>query len=426
MISSVINVVISAIKTKTVKQSGITFAGTIINGLLGMIFFIVVARYLGPEDYGKFSVAITAITLLSSISDIGTNTGIVRFAAGSLESDKSRAYKFLKLGLKIKLIAGLAVVVIGWLILPFVVSSLLHKPELLSILRLALLGVGGMLLFSFSTYSLQALQKYKTWATLNIINNALRLIVVFAVFSVGFITAESPLLVYLIFPFVGFAAGFMFLPKFWKVKNENEILPEFFKYNKWVATFTIIAAFSSRLDTFLLTRLLSFGEVGIYQVAKTLADVVPQIVFALGIVVAPKLSGFNGDNKKAVKYLRKLQLFVIGLAFGGILFGLPFGYLIIPRLYGVEYFASIMPFAMLLVAQALFLISVPVHTAVIYYFSYPKLFVYISLIHMAIIAIGGWTLIPLYGYIGATLVVFMGSLSNFVIPAIWVVRKFKQ
>lgn len=285
--------------------------------------------------------------------------------------------------------------------------------------------MGGALLFSFATFSVQAIQKFLAWSILNISINLLRLLTVALLIYLGLLTLDSTLAVYVFFPFLGFLVGLFILPNFFKVKNEVEVAKRLFSYNIWVAAFTLIAAISSRLDTFLSTRLLSLEEVGIYSVAVNLASIVPQVVFALGTVAAPKLASFNSD-KKAVSYLKKLQLFVFGLCGSGLAIGIPLSYFLIPALYGQVYTASIPPLIILLVAQAIFLFSVPVHTGVTYYFGYPKLFVWVSLVHLAIVLGLGWVLISNFGIIGAAWTVLLGSVSNFLIPAIWILRKFRK
>jgi len=410
--------------TNTFRQTLVTSSGTIINGLLGMVFYILVARYLGPANFGIFSIAIAAIALIASIANIGIDTGIVRFVGRYMSSEKNKALRFLKLGLEIKILSSLTVLGIGWLIMPFATVSLLGKPELLHPLRLALFGVATSLLFSFITSSIQAIQRFWIWSGLNIFINLLRLMAVVFLFNLGLLLVESSLWLYILFPFFGFVIGLFFLPGFFKVKNEKSVFREFFDYNKWIALFTLIVAFSSRLDIFLSARLLTLGEVGIYSVAVTLSSIVPAIVFAIATVVAPKLASMTND-KDAYNYLKKLQLFVLGLALIGIVVGIPLSYVFIPLFYGSRYLASIAPLSILIVAQAIFLISVPAHTSIFYYFSYPKLFVYISMIHLAILLVGGWFMISAFGYKGAAWIFLIGNIWNFVAPFVWVMRKFK-
>ena len=217
----------------------------------------------------------------------------------------------------------------------------------------------------------------------------------------------------------------MFLPKFFDVENEKEVAGEFFRYNIWIALFTLVAAFGGRVDTLLSTSLLSLHDVGIYSSALQLSSIIPQIVFAIGTVVAPKLAGFDSDLK-AKLYLKKVQIFTIFMAIFGIAVGIPLSKFIIPILYGGSYLQAIGPFIVLLFAQAIFLISVPAHTSIFYYFEYPKLFVFISFGNILITVGAGWYLISNYGFMGAAYAVLLGNIFNFIVPGLWVLAKFRH
>ncbi len=417
--------ILKIIRTKTFSQTVITSFGTIVNGILGLFFYVLAARYLGPSKFGIFSISVATIALIASIANFGVDTGIVRFVGRSITHDREKALKFLKAGFYIKVVSSILVVVLGWYLVPFAAIKFFQKSELIFPLRLSLIGVGSALLFSYVSSAVQALQKFWVWSGLNVFSNLLRLVATIGLFTLGILSVESALSVYIIFPFLGFLVGLFFLPNFFKVKNEKQVFPEFMKFNGWVAAFTIIAAISSRLDTFLSARLLTLYDVGIYSVAVSLTSFIPQIVFAIGTVVAPKLASFTSKTD-TFKYLKKLQLFVLGIGIVGIIIGIPLSYYVIPSFYGGDYVSSINSFIILLFAQAIFLISIPVHTAIIYYFSYPKLFVYITLVNFLILLVGGWFAISTFGYIGAAWVFLIGNISNFIIPAVWVVRKFKK
>ncbi|MEK7112599.1 MAG: oligosaccharide flippase family protein, partial [Patescibacteria group bacterium] len=216
------------IKTRTIKDSAISFTGTFVNGLLGLAFYILMARNLGPLNFGIFSVAVATLTLITDISDVGTDTGLVRFIGKYLNSDKLKALRFLKLGLKVKLAAWLGVLVLGWFLAPFVSVNLLNKGELLIPLRLALVGVGGALLFSFATHAVQAIQRFWVWSGLNVGGNLIRLLGVIFLISLMQLNLISGFVVYIAVPFLGFLAGFFFIPSFFKVKNEFGVSKEFF------------------------------------------------------------------------------------------------------------------------------------------------------------------------------------------------------
>ncbi len=411
------------LETKTFVQTLITSSGTIVNGILGLIFYFVLARSLGPVSFGVFSASVAVLTLLGDIANVGSDTGTVRFVGKYINSDQAKALKFLKLSLEVRMISWLVFLVAGWFLVPYLVTAFFAKPGLILPIRLAFIGVGSYLLFSFSTYALQSLQKYWVWNGVNIGTNLMRLLVTFVLIYFGILNQTSALTLYVIVPALGFLVGLTFLPKFLGTKNEFAVAREFFHYNVWVAIFTLIAAFGGRIDTLLSTRFLSLYDLGIYSSAVQLASVVPSIVFAIGTVVAPKLAGFDSDLK-AKNYLKKVQLFTLFLAVIGVLFAIPLARFVIPFFYGKNYFDAIYPFSVLIVAQAIFLISIPAHTSVFYYFENPKLFVFIALGNIILTISAGWYLITNFGFMGAAYTVLIGNMFNFVVPAFWVVRKF--
>ncbi len=411
--------------TKTVRQSGITIVGTFISGTVGALTYICLARILGPLDYGVFSVSVATAAMLFSISNVGTDTGITRFVGKYINKDRDKALEFLKLGIKVKLVAWILVMIVGWVIMPVVSEVLLKKPNLLIPLRISLLGVGSSLLFSFSTASIQAIQRFFIWSALMVSMNALRFIIIGILFFLGFLGLYSGIWTFVLVPFLGFFMGLAFLPNFWQKKETGEVRREFFHYNKWVALFTLVTAISSRLDTFLTARYLSLADVGVYSVAVALSGFVAQVTLALATVVAPKFSAFE-NRSDALSYIKKLQLLVLTLAFVGVLSGLLLGYFLIPKLFGSEYALAFGPFVFLLLAQAIFFIAVPINGAVMYYFSYPKLFMGVSAGFLAIVAVLGSMLISKLGILGAGITMFVAQSFNYAIPLIWVINKFRN
>ncbi|OGM31298.1 hypothetical protein A2803_03845 [Candidatus Woesebacteria bacterium RIFCSPHIGHO2_01_FULL_44_21] len=413
------------IKTKTLRQSSITFGGSLVNGTLGAVFFILVARNLGPAAFGVFSLAVAVSTLLGDVADLGVNTGIVRFVGKFAHSDPSKALKFLKLGLEIKVSLGLGVVVLGYVAAPLLATLVFQKPEITQALRLSFVGVGGMLLFTFTSASLQAYQKFWHWSALYVFTNALRLVFLFALISLQSINITNSLVTYISIPFLGFVVGSFFTPvaKFLSLKGEFKVASQFFDYNKWVALSAVISAVSSRLDTFISARLLTEGELGIYSASNQLVQVVPQLIGALGTVIAPKMSAMA--TNAFPKYLQKTQILVLIIALLG-LFGIPVAQVLIPLFYGSEFVGSVPIFIILLLAMLVFLIALPVHLAVYYHYGRPKLFFYIGLGHFAISLVVGWFMISKFGGIGAALTVLIGMIFSFVVPAVWVANKLTR
>lgn len=413
------------LKTKTITHSVVTIAGTGINGILGVLFFIYLARALGPENFGIFSVSIVVLTLVSDIADLGINTGIINFVSRHITHNYLEAMKFLKLGLLLKLISSLIVLVIGFILAPLISEYIFLKPDLSYYLILSFIGVGGAMLFSFSTNSLQALQKYYSWSILNIVNNSLRLLVIFVLSITLLLNTESALISYIFFPYFGFFVGLFLLPKkFLTVKNEKSVLREFFHYNKWIAVSILVTAISSRIDTFFIARLLNIKETGFYSVGVQLSSILPQFTFAIAAVVAPKIASHT-DKSGLIKYLKKLQFFVLAIALFAFVLS-PVNFYLLPLIYGAEYTKSVSPFLLLLYSQLIFFISLPAHQTIFYHFSKPKVLVITSIFILIIMSFLNFLLIPLLGMMGAALTVLIGSIINLIIPGIYVYKKLQS
>lgn len=408
------------LSTSTFRQSLLATTTTVVTGGLGLAFYALLARYLGASLYGIVTLTLSVLTLVSDIGNIGSDTGLLSFI-GKYSHNREKRNSFLTLALIIKCISLIILSLFGLLFSHSVSHFVFHKPFLEPYIFVAFLSAGCVLLYSFVTTSLQGLERYGKWSVVSILSNLLRIILLFLFLTFG-LTAWIGIISYVLPLLFCFILGIIFLPKFFR-KFDSSITKEFFTYNIWVTVFTIIAAISSKIDVFLTGRYLSLEIVGIYSVALGLSSIVPQFILGIATVVAPKLSRFT-DDFSAIQYLKKLQLFVTLLAVVGVVFGLIVSYFGIPLIYGTEYVQSFVPFAILLFAQAIFLISLPAHSTVFYYFRVPKVFLWVSSGHLLIMIVLGTVLIPYYGATGAAVTYLMGTLWNFLIPAFWVMYKF--
>ena len=412
--------------TNTLKNSVVTLSGTLITGALGALFYIILARVLGPEKFGLLSISVAVLTLVTDIANLGTDSGLVRFVGQYIKEDKLKAYRYLKLILKIRLMSALVVIILGWVLTPFIAVNVFQKESLILPLRLAFLGVSGAQVFAFCLSSFQALQIFSAWSLIQISTNSLRILIIFLLLIFARLDLISGFTIYIILPIIGFFASLLFLPiEFLRVKGEDTVLPSLFHYSKWIALSVMIAAFSSRLGTFISGRLLSASQVGFYAAASQLVIIVPQIMRSLDTVFAPKMAQLQ--SKKELKIYLKRTLILVGVLCGLGLLASPVVLFLIPFIYGPAYTSSVpVLFMILLLANLVFLLSVPLHNAVNYFFRKPQLFIYTSLLHLLVIGFLGWWLISLFGAMGAAITVLFSMILNLVIPAFWVVLKLRK
>ena len=124
------------------RGAGITFAGKIIQLLLGVGFIFVVARLLGAEQFGMYRLGVTVIMVLSAASMLGLDAGMKRYIAIA-RHDKNAEHLAgiirFGVGLPFLVSTGLAIVVAAGA--EILAAELFHTPELAPILRIAAISI---------------------------------------------------------------------------------------------------------------------------------------------------------------------------------------------------------------------------------------------------------------------------------------------
>ena len=75
----------------TAKGGSISFAGRLFEYLVRFVFSIIVARVIGAEQYGLYTLGLTIVPIMSMLALMGLQTGVVAFLAPAIrEKDESR------------------------------------------------------------------------------------------------------------------------------------------------------------------------------------------------------------------------------------------------------------------------------------------------------------------------------------------------
>ena len=68
-----------SLAARVARSAGWIIGGRFIMGLFGFLNTIIVARLLAPEDFGIVAIGLTAMQILTNISDIGVSQAVIRF-----------------------------------------------------------------------------------------------------------------------------------------------------------------------------------------------------------------------------------------------------------------------------------------------------------------------------------------------------------
>jgi O-antigen/teichoic acid export membrane protein len=132
----------SSIRRRVASNTAVQVAGKGAILALGAASLAILTRYLGPNDYGRFTLALMYMQLFGVLSDVGLYTTVVR----EISKDPSRTEELAGNALTLRLLLSIVVIVLGAglsLLLPYAPN-----------VRLAILLAGGPLLFGMLTSSL--------------------------------------------------------------------------------------------------------------------------------------------------------------------------------------------------------------------------------------------------------------------------------
>jgi O-antigen/teichoic acid export membrane protein len=118
------------------------FIGNASSTVILAIGIIIVARLLGPLNYGLYTLAVTIPTLLVGLSDVGMNFALVRLPARfRSEGDHAKANRLVRLGFLIKLSVSAVAFLICYTGSAVIAASVLNRPELAPFIQLASLMI---------------------------------------------------------------------------------------------------------------------------------------------------------------------------------------------------------------------------------------------------------------------------------------------
>lgn len=376
------------INRKNFVQSAGLSLGTVANAGLGLLFYLLVARALGPGGFGRFSFLLGLGMMASELADWGFDSAIVRFGA------QDNLERILGVGLVQR-----ALVFSIILIVAAIFSASGTENYFLSVLVALTLS-----LLALVTQSFLARQKYLFYVITNIFGNAVRLAVTAFLIAGGLLTAELGLELFAGANFLALLAGSILLVAankgfFISFTDFPGTLRKILNYSRWLGGSFAVASITAKIDVPILYALSGGPVAGIYSSAQKLASAFPQVGAAIEGVFAPKFSSDSGNAKNFRDYL-----VLAGLAALGLLMLVPFSGLVIPFVFGAKYLPAIPVFKIFLVGLSFFFLAGPFTAQVLYRFGKSNVHFIASACQLVLALALYLLLIPGFGASGAAVV----------------------
>ncbi len=319
-------------------------AGTnILLAMAGIATGVLAARLLGPKGRGELAAIQLSATYIATVAMLGLPDALVYFSARETEG----AGRHLGSGMVLALLSSLPFVAVGYLVMPFLLSS--QSVEVIMGARWYLLFVPLFALVFLPQSLLRGLGEFVVWNGLRITPSMGWLSVLMLAWflgraepgfvAVGFLVVIAVLCLPVMIIVTRRVTG-PFCPD---VRNWGGML----RYGLPCMTTSVPQILNARLDQMMLAVFLPAHALGQFVVAAGWGSGTSPLLNAIGAVVFPHVASRQGHEERAKAFARGTRLGVLVALVLAVVVVVPTGWAV-PFLFG-EKFAAAVPVARVMV-----------------------------------------------------------------------------
>lgn len=396
-------------------------AGNFTGMLTSAIALIIYSRFMGPAEFGLFSVAFAFMQIVVRIADFGTNMAAERSIARAYDHQSQRD-GLIQTTLWLKATSYAVIIVLMWLLSPWITHNLLHL-ENVGLIRSAVALSSGTIIFEYAILVFQATHRFDLVARITVAQGLGKLVFSLLIIWQGLLSSFLGLIIYGILPGIGALLGFvkkplplLSLPPRWRVH-----LKEILSVAKWTAVAALALTVADNLDILMVQSLMSSYDAGLWGGAVRLATFANLVGWSIGSVLNVRVARYDHlDHLR--EYLRKAWKLSLAV-FLGILTSIPLAGFAIHYSIGLSYLDATIPLQILLVSIAISAATVP-YIALFYVFDNPQYYALSGLLQTAILIMGDLYFIPLYGLVGSAWVRVAVRLALFIFTLYYAKRSY--
>jgi O-antigen/teichoic acid export membrane protein len=411
------------------------FWGIVVSTVVSALGLIVLARVLPPQDYGVYTIALTAPTLIGIFRDWGINSAMIKYTAQySVEEKPERVRSILVAGTVFEVILGLTLSFLSLLISGFIAANVFKRP----ITALIQISSFTILAGAFSTIALSA---FTGWEQMQLNS-------VTVVFQAVFRAVLSPMLVVLGFGVSGAIAGYavglliggligvflmMEVYKGLQLKKGSagplkvwETMKFMLRYGLPLSFSSIFISFATQFYNFLIAIYASNSLVGNYAVATNFAFLLNFFAAPIATVLFPAFSKLDRVKDKetlkivfqsSIKYSSMLVIpptvIVIALANPAV-----------SALFGAEYVSAPLFLALLSVSYLLTAFGSLSAPSLISGQGKTRLYLEIAIVSAIVGIISAVILVPTLGIIGLIITTILDGIPGLIVSLHWIKQQY--
>lgn len=313
---------------------------------------VILTRLLAPEAFGTMAIILATNAAFESLTQIGINNVII-------QDPRSYEKTFLNRTWWISIVRGVLLYSFIFIAAPWI-AKFYDDTEITALLRVCLLSVIFAALLSPRTYIEIKKMHYKKWAIIN--HGATFIGVSSAVCSAFFIhnvwalvigfTTEAAVRCVLSYLLCPFRPGLSF-----DIESTRAIS----KYIRGYLGLPIMTLIFNQIDIFVIGKLCSSSDLGVYNMAITLAQMPALIMAALmGHIGMPAFAEIQTDTDKINQAIIGITSIVVSLGVPAMFFAMFYGRDLLSVIYGPIYGSAAIPFAIVLLRSMVQIIGNPI------------------------------------------------------------------
>lgn len=408
------------LKNRELHDSSIVLFSNIFAQAVNFIVVLIITKVLSVDEYGKYAIINTILSLAIDLSDMGMNSSVTKFVAEYHNKDQTFERTVITYATRKKLRNSALVIALMMLSSKFIASFFVHDDSYTIYVIIVSFCIGFTLISSMNKAIFQGRQIYKLYFYSVVIDT----ISYFALVGIFYITNNltvfsvivSNVIRMLISMWSSSLMAGLNIREILSVTVENsEVINKFSSFSKWMLLWAVFANLQSRADVILLSQLTTISQVSYYDVANKLTKPILLVLSAYATVMNPIYAqlGSSKELKNKVKQTAKFIAAVSGLLIIACLLSEP----VLVILFGNKYNSSIIPLRIMLISLIFFVWTVPYNSA-LYALNKPSIFALAAGIGLLINIAGDYLLLPKFGAVGAAMTYFIAQVESFLVAYI--------
>jgi O-antigen/teichoic acid export membrane protein len=297
------------------------FIGNVLSTFLSAMAAIAVGRLLGPEGYGLYAIALIVPSYMTAVLQLGMPQASTRYAAKyKSEGDEAKATSFVYSATVFQLALSLAAVALAFSISGQLASTLFKRPELASVVTIAVISVVGQTLYNTTNGGLQGLDRMDLSALLQTLQASVKLVATVSLLLAG-LALMGAVVGYTISFLAGGLMGFLFLlclHKHLLPSSSFSHVKEALHYSAPIYFVTLMSGFVGPYISTLLANTVPNAQLGGYGAAVSVSTLITLLIYPISSTLFPVFSSLSHEGIKLTEAydtaVRYSALFIVPAA----------------------------------------------------------------------------------------------------------------